>query len=134
MFVDNQLSRNSNAGATFDLTVRTGISTAAHFFISVKIHGDSAKLSLFLAICLISDPFMLNYLLGTRLPNGKKLSAGRMNDMVKTVLVNGKKATLRGIAELAGVTQSTVSRILGGNPNFSASEDCRQRILKIAEE
>ena len=54
--------------------------------------------------------------------------------MKKTKLINGKKATLRDIAEMAGVTQSTVSRILGGNPNFSASEKCRQKILNIAEE
>ena len=54
--------------------------------------------------------------------------------MKKTKLINGKKATLRDIAEIAGVTQSTVSRILGGNPNFSASEKCRQKIFKIAEE
>ena len=54
--------------------------------------------------------------------------------MKKTKLINGKKATLRDIAEMAGVTQSTVSRILGGNPHFSASEKCRQKILNIAEE
>lgn len=53
--------------------------------------------------------------------------------MKNTKLINGKKATLRDIAEMAGVTQSTVSRILGGNPNFSASEKCRQKILEIAE-
>ncbi len=54
--------------------------------------------------------------------------------MKKKKLINGKKATLRDIAEMAGVTQSTVSRILGGNPHFSASEKCRQKILNIAEE
>ena len=54
--------------------------------------------------------------------------------MKKTKLINGKKATLRNIAEMAGVTQSTVSRILSGNPNFSASEKCRQKILKLADE
>ena len=54
--------------------------------------------------------------------------------MEKTKLINGKKATLRNIAEMAGVTQSTVSRILSGNPNFSASEKCRQKILKLADE
>ncbi|MCF7853414.1 MAG: LacI family transcriptional regulator [Candidatus Pacebacteria bacterium] len=45
-----------------------------------------------------------------------------------------KPATLADIAQLTGTNVSTVSRVLNDTRNFSASEDCRERILKTARE
>ena len=42
--------------------------------------------------------------------------------------------TLRDIAEHAGVSVATVSRILGNSPNFRANPETRKRILKAAKD
>lgn len=43
-------------------------------------------------------------------------------------------ATIKDIAEKAGVSQSTVSRVLNLDETLSVSEDTRSRILRIAED
>ena len=43
-------------------------------------------------------------------------------------------ATIKDIAEKAGVSQSTVSRVLNLDESLSVSEDTRNRIFRIAEE
>ena len=43
-------------------------------------------------------------------------------------------ATIKDIAEKAGVSQSTVSRVLNLDESLSVSEDTRNRILRIAED
>jgi DNA-binding LacI/PurR family transcriptional regulator len=44
------------------------------------------------------------------------------------------RPTAKDIARLAGVSQSTVSRILAGNPSNFFSQQTRQRVMGIAEE
>ena len=41
-------------------------------------------------------------------------------------------ATIKDIAEKAGVSQATVSRVLNQDATLSVSEDTRSRILRIA--
>ena len=43
-------------------------------------------------------------------------------------------ATIKDIAEKAGVSQATVSRVLNQDATLSVGEDTRSRILRIAEE
>ena len=43
-------------------------------------------------------------------------------------------ATIKDIAEKAGVSQATVSRVLNQDATLSVSEDTRSRILRIAED
>ena len=43
-------------------------------------------------------------------------------------------ATIIDIAEKAGVSQATVSRVLNQDATLSVGEDTRSRILRIAEE
>ena len=43
-------------------------------------------------------------------------------------------ATIKDIAEKAGVSQATVSRVLNQDVTLSVSEDTRSRILRIAED
>ena len=43
-------------------------------------------------------------------------------------------ATIKDIAEKAGVSQSTVSRVLNQDATLSVGEDTRSRILRIAED
>ena len=42
-------------------------------------------------------------------------------------------ATLKEIAQEAGVSQATVSRVLNEDPTLSVKEDTRQKIFEIAE-
>ena len=42
-------------------------------------------------------------------------------------------ATIKDIAEKAGVSQATVSRVLNQDATLSVGEDTRSRILRIAE-
>lgn len=42
-------------------------------------------------------------------------------------------ATLKEVAERAGVSQSTVSRLLN-DPSFSIKEETRRRVLRVCEE
>ena len=42
-------------------------------------------------------------------------------------------ATIKEIAQLAGVSGATVSRVLSLDETFSASDDTRQRIFDIAQ-
>ena len=47
----------------------------------------------------------------------------------------GKRfTTLRDIAEYAGVSVATVSRVLGGSPNFRVNTETRKRIIKAAKD
>jgi DNA-binding LacI/PurR family transcriptional regulator len=46
----------------------------------------------------------------------------------------GARPTAQDIAKLAGVSQSTVSRILAGDPSHFFSEKTRQRVLSVAAE
>jgi LacI family transcriptional regulator len=48
--------------------------------------------------------------------------------------IKGARPTAQDIATLAGVSQSTVSRILAGDPSHFFSEKTRQRVLSIAAE
>jgi len=43
-------------------------------------------------------------------------------------------ATIKDIAEKAGVSQSTVSRVLNLDETLSVSEETRNRIFRIAED
>ena len=43
-------------------------------------------------------------------------------------------ATIKDIAEKAGVSQATVSRVLNQDATLSVGEDTRSRILRIAED
>lgn len=45
-----------------------------------------------------------------------------------------KKATSTDVARLAGVSQTTVSLVLGGHMNISVSEETRERVVKAARE
>ena len=45
-----------------------------------------------------------------------------------------KKATSTDVARLAGVSQTTVSLVLGGHMNISVSEETRERVMKAAKE
>ena len=45
-----------------------------------------------------------------------------------------KKATSTDVARLAGVSQTTVSMVLGGHLKISVSEETRKRIFRAAEE
>ena len=54
--------------------------------------------------------------------------------MSGTASNRGNGVTLRSVAKRAGVNCSTVSRILSGKSGFSATEECRLRVIKIAEE
>ena len=42
-------------------------------------------------------------------------------------------ATLKEIAQEAGVSQATVSRVLNEDPTLSVKEETRQKIFEIAE-
>ena len=43
-------------------------------------------------------------------------------------------ATLKDIANKAGVSQATVSRVLNGDPNLSVAQETRETILRVARE
>ncbi len=45
-----------------------------------------------------------------------------------------KKATSTDVARLAGVSQTTVSLVLGGQMNISVSEETRERVMKAASD
>ncbi|HEX6764918.1 MAG TPA: LacI family DNA-binding transcriptional regulator, partial [Polyangiaceae bacterium] len=48
--------------------------------------------------------------------------------------LTGKRATIRDVAERAGVSTATVSFVLNDNPNESISEAVRSRVLEAARE
>ncbi len=54
--------------------------------------------------------------------------------MTQNATIRGNGATLRDIAERAGVNRSTVSRILSGTTHFPVSDECRRRVMAVAEE
>ena len=43
-------------------------------------------------------------------------------------------ATIREVAKAANVSITTVSKILSNDPDFRASQETRERVLKTAEE
>lgn len=55
-----------------------------------------------------------------------------LGGMVKAIMKH--QVTLKQIAELAGVSISTVSRVLNGNVAKAAADDVKERIWKIAQE
>jgi DNA-binding LacI/PurR family transcriptional regulator len=66
--------------------------------------------------------------------DGAVSSAARKRSRVKRPPLGARRATIRDVAERAGVSTATVSFVLNDNPNESISEAVRSRVLRAARD